>query len=92
MKLLPPEGWNDSLFGESAPNNRSKVKFGAPHVVDLGQPAWGRWGRWGVVFVEGLQLLEGSVVKTWGVARSWGFGCGGLFKLTLQLDQPEVDS
>ena len=29
-------GWNDTLFGESAPNNHSKVKFGAIHVVDLG--------------------------------------------------------
>eukprot|EP00439_Symbiodinium_sp_Y106_P040086 s1056_g4.t3 len=29
--------YSDNLFGEAAPNNRSKVKFGAPHVVDLGQ-------------------------------------------------------
>eukprot|EP00656_Telonema_subtile_P018296 TRINITY_DN19870_c0_g2_i1.p1 TRINITY_DN19870_c0_g2~~TRINITY_DN19870_c0_g2_i1.p1 ORF type:complete len:435 (+),score=53.47 TRINITY_DN19870_c0_g2_i1:124-1428(+) len=27
----------DNLFGEAAPNNRSKVKFGAPHVVDFGR-------------------------------------------------------
>eukprot|EP00434_Breviolum_minutum_P017523 symbB.v1.2.015465.t1/scaffold1158.1/size134810/2 len=31
------KGYDDSLFGEAAPNNHSKVKFGAPHVVDLGQ-------------------------------------------------------
>ena len=30
------QGYDDSLFGEAAPNNHSKVKFGAPHVVDLG--------------------------------------------------------
>jgi len=31
-------GYDDNLFGESAPNNHSsKVKFGAPHVVDFGQ-------------------------------------------------------
>ncbi|CAK9030455.1 unnamed protein product [Durusdinium trenchii] len=30
-------GWNDTVFGESAPSNHSKVKFGAPHVVDLGK-------------------------------------------------------
>ncbi|CAE7214229.1 unnamed protein product [Symbiodinium natans] len=29
--------YSDTLFGEAAPNNHSKVKFGAPHVVDLGQ-------------------------------------------------------
>ncbi|CAL1137136.1 unnamed protein product [Cladocopium goreaui] len=31
------KSWNDTLFGESAPNNHSKVKFGAIHVVDLGK-------------------------------------------------------
>ena len=29
--------WSDNVFRESAPSNRSKVKFGAPHVVDFGR-------------------------------------------------------
>ena len=30
--------WADNLFGEAAPDNHTyKVKFGAPHVVDLGR-------------------------------------------------------
>jgi len=32
------KSWDDNLFGEQAPDNHTyKVKFGAPHVVDLGQ-------------------------------------------------------
>lgn len=35
---LHVKGWDDNLFGEQAPDNHTyKVKFGAPHVVDLGQ-------------------------------------------------------
>ncbi|CAK0876915.1 unnamed protein product [Prorocentrum cordatum] len=32
------KGWDDNIFGEQAPDNHtSKVKYGAPHVVDLGR-------------------------------------------------------
>ena len=29
--------WSDNIFGEAAPDNHTKVKFGAPHVVDFGR-------------------------------------------------------
>ncbi|CAJ1405166.1 unnamed protein product [Effrenium voratum] len=33
----PLKGYGDTIFGEAAQDNQTKVKFGAPHVVDLGQ-------------------------------------------------------